>query len=288
MTTIWIGLTIGAEYALVALVYNMVWIGASVFNFAQAQVVMAAIFASYVGSDVWHLDTFLTLALVIVVAVAACLLIERLAIRPLSREGQTTNELITTVGAAVVLDGLAINIFGTNARTPTTLPSGADLDLAGGRLQVSSLVIIATAVACTALVAVLVNKAGIGIAWRAAGEDSKGAEMRGVDVRKLAFVAFLVAGLLSAVVGVVIGGQTLATYNLGDLLAVKAFVALALGGIGSTYGPLIGGLSIGLIEAFSERYAQAAYADLAEFGVLVLLLLLRPQGLLGIRRLRQV
>jgi branched-chain amino acid transport system permease protein len=288
ITILWSGLTLGAEYSLIALVYNVVWIGAGVFNFAQAQVVMVAAFASYEGADRFHLDVVLTLGMSVAIALIVCLLIERLAIRPLKQGGETSNELVTTVGAAVIIDGFALLAYNTYAYSPTTLPLGSPVTIFGGHLNSSTLYILGTAVVGSVFVALILGRTTIGLAWRASGEDSMAAQLRGVNTRRVGLAAFVLAGVLSGLIGVIISVQTSAVYNLGDVFAVKAFVALAFGGFGSRWGPLVGGMTIGVVEAFTSRYLGTSYADLTEFAILVVVLLVRPQGLLGLRRQRQV
>ncbi|WP_336632704.1 MULTISPECIES: branched-chain amino acid ABC transporter permease [unclassified Microbacterium] len=287
MTTIWAGLSIGAIYAIVAIGYNIVFIASRVFNFAQAQFVMIGTFiALEVGRT---FDLPLPLA-VLVAALAGGLiggLEEILAIRRLRGRG-AHNELVTTLGVATILSGAALLIWGSSPQRLPYFSGDASLSIFGGRVLPVELLMIFSALILAVVVGIVTRKTMIGLAGLATSEDADAAKLRGINGGWLALGAFVVAGALLAAVGPLVGAKTFAIYNLGDLLAVKAFVALAIGGFGSYAGALVGGFAVGLLEAFAARYIGSEWQNITVFILLLVALLAIPQGFFGRRAVRTV
>ncbi len=285
MTTIWAGLAIGAVYALVAVGYNVVFTASGAFNFAHAQLMMLGIFVAYAGTVTLKLPIVVVFLLAAAVVGVVGAVEERVAIRPVSG---TEGHLITTVGMASLLDGASQLIWGNQAlQVPFFGPAGV-WQLAGGRVLPVELLLIVVAVVLTVALVVVGRRTMLGLALLAVAEDREAALLRGVNVRRVALGAFVFSGLLAGALGPVIGPKTFAVATLGSALALKGFVALAMGGFGSLPGGLIGGLAVGLIEASTSRWLGSDYADLMVFGVLLLILLVRPTGLFGRVRERMV
>jgi branched-chain amino acid transport system permease protein len=285
VTTIWTGLSVGAVYALVALGYNIVFLSSGALNFANASLIMLGTFVTYWALDTEHLPFGVAIlasaAAVTVVAVVQ----ERVGIRPVtSMDGL----LVTTVGAATILSGVTQVIWGSNP-LPVPFPGPKNpLTILGGRVFADELALIAAAVVLSGGAWVVLRRTMLGLAFLAASEDQEASTLRGLDGRWLRLLAFAVSGLLAGAAACLIGPQTLAYPDLGSTLALTGFVALALGGFGSVLGGLVGGLAIGLIDAVVASQLNGSYPDIFLFGVLLLVLLARPGGLLGRTRERVV
>lgn len=278
MTLIYAGLSLGAVYALVAIGYNIVFLASHSFNFAQAQLMMIGAFVTYAGYVTFKLPTVAVLALAMVVVAAIAALEERIAIRPVS-DHQT--QLITTLGFGTVLTGVAQLIWGTQPRTVPFSGGDTAISFAGGRVYPVEIALIVFAVVLVVAINLYTRRRMGGLAVVAMSQDAEAATLRGIDVRKLAFVAFAVTGVLGGLMGAMIAPKTYAVASLGAALALKGFVALAIGGFGSMYGGLIGGFVIGLVEQLVGRYLDAHLINLSVFAVLLLVLMIRPTGLFG-------
>lgn len=285
MTLIWDGLSLGAVYALVAVGYNIVFTASGTFNFAHAQLLMFGTFIAYWGLAVLRWPAVLVFVLAALIVAVLAIAEERLAIRTVrGAEAQ----LVTTVGVATLLNGGTQLIWGSQPLTvPFTNPNRVWTVL-GGRVLPIEIVLIAVAIVLTAGLLWYSRRSMIGLAVLAMAEDREAAMLRGVNTRRLALAAFGLSGLLAGAVGPVVGPKTFAVATLGSALALKGFVALALGGFGSLTGGLVGGLAVGLIEQFAARYLGSTYVNLVIFGVLLVILLLRPAGLLNRTRERTV
>lgn len=276
MTLIWGGLALGAVYALVAIGYNIVFISAKTFNFAQAQLMMVGAFVAYSGLVTWKLPTLLVLLLA-GAAVAAIAAIEHIvAIRPVR---DMHNILVTTLGASIFIDGAAQLIWGSQ---PLTVPffGGDDaVTVLGGRVYPVELLLIGLAIVLVVGFVQFGRHSMTGLALLGMSEDREAAQLRGVNVAAMAFGAFVAAGALAGLLGVVVGPKTFAVSTLGAALALKGFVVLAIGGFGSMPGTLVGGLLVGLSEAWAARYFGGEFANLTVFLILITVLLVRPAGL---------
>jgi branched-chain amino acid transport system permease protein len=282
VTTIFAGLAVGAIYAIVAIGYNIVFIASRVFNFAQAQFVMIGAFTAYAVSSAS--DVPLWIALIVCATAGAVIgsLEEVLAIRWLRGHGGH-NELVTTLGVATLLSGIALAVWGSEPRQLDYVASDHALGVLGGRVLLTELLTIAAAVILGVGVGLLTKRTMIGLAILATSEDRPAAALRGINAGAIAVGAFAVAGALMALVGPLVAAKTYVVYNLGDLLAVKAFVALAVGGFGSYRGALVGGFGVGLVEVFAARYLGTEWENIVVFLLLLLILLLIPNGLFARR-----
>ncbi|KAA9147245.1 branched-chain amino acid ABC transporter permease [Microbacterium lushaniae] len=280
MTTVWAGLSIGAVYAIVAIGYNIVFIGSRVFNFAQAQFIMIGAFVGVVVSTQLDLPLWLAIILCAVVGGIVGALEEVLAVRWLRGRG-AHNELVTTLGVATVLSGTALILFGSNPRRVGYFNDMAPIELLGGRLLPVEGIVIVLALLAALGIGLITRRTTIGIASLATSEDRQAGALRGINASVLAVGAFVAAGALLAALGPLIAAKTFAAYNLGDLLAVKAFVAVAIGGFGSYAGALIGGFGVGLLEVFAARYLGSEWQNITVFILLLIVLMVIPNGVLG-------
>lgn len=293
MTILWSGLTTGAIYALVACGYNLILVSSGVLNFAQGAIVMFGGFMGYVAVSNWGLPGPVAILFGIAIGFGVGLLNELLAIRPLhwatkGRQAVGHTELVTTVGYATVLIGVAGVLWGVNA-LPVEFPgANTTIEFLGGRLFPLQLAIIGTAVVVGVGLHFWATKTRWGLASLAVAEDRVAASARGINVTFLSLLSFAMAGALAGGVGVLTAPITFATTGLGNALALSGFVAIAIGGLGSQLGSTVGGFFIGLVAAFSARYVGASYEDVAIFVLLLLTLMFRPGGLGSSVRARSV
>jgi branched-chain amino acid transport system permease protein len=285
VTAVWSGLAIGAVYALVAIGYNVVYIAYSTFNFAHAQLMMLAVFVSYWGLVVAELPV-VVVVLVAALGVGVLALIEEFAaIRPV--KGAHAH-LVTTLGMATLLDGVTRLVWGDQVlKVPPPVPD-VTWTLLGGRVSAVEIALIVGIVVITAGLTVYGRRSLTGLALLAMAEDRDAARLRGIDVERLALGAFVFTGVLAGLTGPLVGPKTFAVATLGAALALKGFVALAIGGFGSLPGALVGGFAVGLVESLSGRWLGSAFSTIMVFVVLLLVLMLRPTGLFGTTRERVV
>ena len=287
ITTLLAGLSVGAVYAIVALGYNAVYIPAGMVNFAQAAMVMLGTFVSYAVLVTWGWPVWTASPVSAVFIAVVALIIERVAVRPVQGRG-SHSELVTTLGVAVLLEGIAFIIWGSQ---PLSVPTGSlskPLEIFGGSADVVDILLIVIVVVLALGAHELTTRSVVGLAGLATSEDREEAALRGINVRRLNVGAFVVSGIIAGALAPLIVSKTLATISLGELLAVKGFVAFAVGGFGNIRGALFGGMLVGVVEAFGQRYVGSQYAGLLVFGLLVALLLVRPQGLFATRVERTV
>jgi branched-chain amino acid transport system permease protein len=287
MTAIVTGLVVGSIYALIAVGYNMTYVAAGVLNFAHANfVILGAFIAFWLGGEHGVPYVVVLLAAAAIGAVIG-LVEERTAIRPIAGKGSHA-ELVTTVGVATILTGSMLLIWGNEPlRVESPLPT-TTYDVLGARVQPIDVLLIAVAVVLAVGLHQLTRRTRFGLACLAQSEDREAAMLRGVNVRQLSVVAFVAATALAGLLGPVVGVKTFAVAAVPLVLAIKGFVAMTLGGVGSFPGALAGGLAIGLAEALIARYLGADYQLLIVFALFLIVVMVRPQGLFGTRMARAV
>ena len=287
------GLTLGAIYALIAIGYTMVYGIIGMINFAHGEVYMIG---SFVGLIVFLAlgligITWAPLAIAIVLLVAMLITglygwsIERVAYRPL-RDSFRLAPLISAIGMSVLLQNYIQLVQGTNNKPYPRIFQGGFTLLDSGdfavKLNYLQIVIILLTVALMAGFSMLIARSPLGRAQRACEQDRTMAALLGVNVDRTISMTFVMGAALAAVAGVMVGlYYGVVDFFIGFLAGVKAFTAAVLGGIGSLPGAMLGGLLIGLIETFWAGYFSSEYKDVATFGILVLVLIFKPTGLLG-------
>jgi branched-chain amino acid transport system permease protein len=273
------GLTVGAIYALVAVGFTLIYNASDVINFAQGEFVMlggmVTVFAAFAG-----VPLPLAALLAVVVAVAIGLALHKLAIEP-ARGASAVTLIIITIGASILLRGVAAIAF--DKRFHSLPPfAGSDPWLVGGAavLPQSILVLIGTGVIMAALwtfmTLTLTGKALI-----ATAANRLAARLVGIDTDRIVGLSFAVSAGIGAVGGILVAPITLTSYDVGTLLALKGFAAAMLGGMGNPLGAVVGGLLVGLLEAFGAGYVSSAYKDAIAFLVILGVLFVMPQGLFG-------
>ena len=278
------GVSLGSIYAVIALGYTMVYGIAKMLNFAHGDVIMVGAYIVFALTSYAGVNPYLAL----VISMAACTLlgmaIERFAYKPL-RGASPLAVLITAIGVSYFLQNMALLIFGSQAKSFTSIVNLPALTLAGGKITISAETIVTIMVSLT----LFVNKTKPGRAMLAVSEDKGAAQLMGVNVNATISLTFAIGSGLAAVAGVLLcSAYPTLSSQTGAMPGIKAFVAAVLGGIGSIPGAVIGGVLIGVIEILSRSYISSQMADAIVFAVLIIVLLVKPTGILGKKYIEKV
>lgn len=276
------GISLGSVYAIIALGYTMVYGIAKMLNFAHGDIIMIGGYVSFVAVSSLGLNPWI--AMVIAMAVCALLgvLIERFAYKPL-RQATSLAVLITAIGVSYLLQNAALLIWGANPKVYTPIISGT-LNLFGGKLSVSyiSLLTVAACIIIMIALTVFTSKSKLGKAMRACSEDKGAALLMGINVNRTISLTFAIGSALAAIAGVLLcSSYPTLMPTTGSMPGIKAFTAAVFGGIGSIPGAFIGGILLGVIEALAKAYISTQLSNSIVFAVLIIVLLVRPVGLLG-------
>lgn len=277
------GISLGSVYAIIALGYTMVYGIARMLNFAHGDIIMVGGFTVFTIVTTMGGSPVVGILASVVVCTVLGVTIERVVYRPL-RDASPLAVLITAIGVSYLLQNVALLIFGSNARQFTSVITVPALKLAGGKLSISSVTIV-TILSCIVIMAALmafINKTKMGQAMLAVSEDRGAATLMGINVNRTISVTFAIGSALAAVAGVLLCSAypSLSPYT-GSMPGIKAFVAAVFGGIGSIPGAFIGGILLGIIENLAKAYISSQLSDAIVFSVLIIVLLVRPTGILG-------
>lgn len=275
------GLRSGSIYALIALGYTMVYGIAKMINFAHGDIIMVGAYALYVGLSVLNLPVVGAVLLSLVICTVFGVVIERVAYKPL-RTAPPLAVLITAIGVSFLLQSVSLLIFGATPIPQESIVKYAGIKIGGLSISGITVVTLIVTTVCMAALTWFINKTKMGSAMRAVSEDKGAAELMGIDVNKTISLTFAIGSALASIAGIlyVCQYQSLKP-TLGAMPGIKAFVAAVLGGIGSVPGAMLGGIILGLIESLSKAYISTELSDAIVFGILVLVLLIKPSGLLG-------
>ena len=278
------GISLGSIYAIIALGYTMVYGIAKMLNFAHGDFIMVGGYAIFTCMITLGLNPFLS----ILIAMGVCLLIgvgtEKIAYKPLREAGSPLAVLITAIGVSYLLENLALLIFGSNPKSFTSVVSWSGLTLAGGQLKIQGVTIVTILVSMAVLLVLqwFVHGTREGQAMLAVSQDRGAATLMGINVNHTISLTFAIGSALAAVAGALLCSAypTLTPYT-GAKPGIKAVVAAVLGGIGSIPGAMIGGIVLGVIEILARTYISSQLSDAIVFGILVIVLLVKPTGILG-------
>ena len=276
------GVSLGGIYAIIALGYTMVYGIAKMLNFAHGDVIMIGGYISLIAMTSLGVGGVTATLLAMVVCTVLGILIEGLAYKPL-RGAPSLAVLITAIGVSYFLQNAALQIWGANPRVyPSVAPD--TWKLFDGQLSIPyvSLLTVAACIVIMIALTLFTGKTKMGKAMRACSEDKGAAQLMGIDVNRTISMTFAIGSALAAIAGVL-----LCSYNstlmptTGSMPGIKAFTAAVFGGIGSIPGAFLGGLLLGIIEAMAKAYISMQLANSIVFAVLIIVLLVRPAGLLG-------
>ena len=277
------GISLGSVYAIIALGYTMVYGIAKMLNFAHGDVIMIGAYISFCVTQYLKLPAWLSVLAAMFVCTLLGMTIERLAYKPL-RSAPSLAVLITAIGMSYLLQNLALLIWGSNPKSFTSIISFGPVRLFDGQLIISDVAIV-TVLACILIMLALTwftGKTRMGKAMRAVSEDKGAAQLMGVNVNRTISVTFAIGSALAAIAGVLLcSAYPTLMPTTGSMPGIKAFTAAVFGGIGSIPGAFLGGLLLGIIEIFGKSYISTELGDAIVFAILIVILLVKPAGLLG-------
>lgn len=278
------GISLGSVYAIIALGYTMVYGIAKMLNFAHGDVIMVGGYVVLTIVSGMGLPPMVGVLAAVVACTVLGVVIERLAYKPLRNASSSLAVLITAIGVSYFLQNVALLIFGADTKSFTSVVSVPAITLAGGSLTISGETTV-TIIACIVIMiglTLFVNKSKAGQAMLAVSEDKGAAQLMGINVNGTIALTFAIGSALAAIASVLLCSAypSLTPYT-GSMPGIKAFVAAVFGGIGSIPGAMIGGILLGVIEILGKAYISSQLADAIVFAVLIVVLLVKPTGILG-------
>ena len=277
------GISLGSVYAIIALGYTMVYGIAKMLNFAHGDVIMVGAYISFCVTQYMGLPAIVSVVAAMAVCTLLGIVIERLAYKPL-RQATSLAVLITAIGVSYFLQNMALLIWGSNPKSFASVVNFGSLRLFDGRLVITSealTTVLANIVIMIALT-LFTGKTKIGKAMRAVSEDKGAAELMGINVNATISMTFAIGSALAAIAGVLLcSSYPTLMPTTGSMPGIKAFTAAVFGGIGSIPGAMIGGILLGIIEILGKAYVSTELGDAFVFAVLIVVLLVKPSGLLG-------
>lgn len=272
------GLVVGSIYGLIGVGFTCIYNVTGIVNFAQGDFAMvgamSAIALNAAGVPLW-----LAILLAILITSAVAVLIERTAIQPV--RGDVMRGIIVTIGVGVVLQGLAAIVWGTDAQPMPAFSGEKLIHLLGATVMPQSLWVIGIGILAMGGLDLLFRRTYLGQMFRACAMNPFAARLVGMKVETMSLVGFVMSGALGAIAGIVVAPIALTQYDSGLQLGIKGFVACIVGGFGGPVGAAVGGLVLGVLEAFSAGYVSSGYKNAIAFALLLGFLLFRPGGLLG-------
>lgn len=281
------GLSLGAIFALIALGYTMVYGIAKMLNFAHGDIIMVGAYAIFTTLSMGG-HIVLAIASAVVICTVMGIVMEKLAYKPL-RGASPLAVLITAIGVSYLLQSVAQIVFGSKAQSVSIGKFGT-IDIGNVKISISSIITLLVGAVVMAVLTIFVNKTNTGRAMQAVSEDRGAAQLMGINVNKIITITFAIGSALAACASVFYLMQIpSAEPTLGAMPGIKAFTASVIGGIGSIPGAMIGGILLGVVEKVCQSIpALSSYTTAVEFALLIVILLVRPIGLLGKKRREKV
>lgn len=279
------GVTAGAIYAIIALGFTIIFNATEVANFAQGDFVTLGGMVAVTLNGTWGIPLPLTVVIAVVVVALVAGLVERLTIAPVPRASVFSYVLIT-LGVSIALKTAELLIWGKDPMRLQPFTADRPIPFLGATVVPQTLWVLGVAVLIMVLLYLFFRFTRIGQAMLATSENRHGAALVGINVRRMHSLAFTMGGGMGAIAGVLLTPITTTSYSMGLILAIKGFAASVLGGFGSSAGAVVGGLALGIIEAFSAGFISSGYRDFIAMALLIALLMLRPGGILATRALQ--
>ena len=277
------GISLGSVYAIIALGYTMVYGIAKMLNFAHGDIIMVGAYMAYVTFTGLGLPPIAAIAVATVGCTVLGVLIEAIAYKPV-RGASSLNVLITAIGVSYFLQNSALLVFGADSKTFTSLVNIPSVSIMDGAVIISG-VTIASIVTCIIVMVVLtlfINKTRAGQAMLAVSEDTGAATLMGISVNRTIAITFAIGSALAGIAGVLLcSAYPTLSSQTGAMPGIKAFTAAVFGGIGSIPGAMIGGMVMGVVENLSKAYISSQLSDAIVFALLIIILLVKPTGLMG-------
>ena len=277
------GISLGSIYALIALGYTMVYGIAKMLNFAHGDVIMIGAYIIYILATDAGVPAFVSVLASILVCTILGVIIEKVAYKPL-RNASSLAVLITAIGVSYLLQNAALLIFGSDIKSFTSVIRLPAVTLFNGALHISGETFATIVISVVLMIALtlFINKTKPGRAMRAVSEDRGAAQLMGINVNATITLTFAIGSALAAIAGALLcSAYPALSPTTGAMPGIKAFTAAVFGGIGSIPGAMLGGILLGVIENLSKGYISTQLSDAIVFAVLILVLLIKPTGLLG-------
>ena len=278
------GLSLGSIYAIIAIGYTMVYGIAKMLNFAHGDVIMVGAYIAFSVITTAHLPAAAGVLAAVLGCMALGICIEKIAYKPLRHAGSSLAVLITAIGVSYFLQNMALIIFSSNPKmfTPIIPMNMLTIQLGAFRIQTISIVCIAVSIVLVLLLQLFINRTRPGQAMLACAQDRGAASLMGISVDGTISLTFAIGSAMAGIAGVLLCSAypTLSPYT-GSMPGIKAFVAAVFGGIGSIPGAMIGGLLLGIIEIMGKTYISSQLSDAIVFSVLIIVLLVKPTGIMG-------
>jgi branched-chain amino acid transport system permease protein len=274
------GMAMGFIYSLVALGFVLIFNAVGVVNFAQGEFVMVPAFVAVWLTNFMHLPLLVTYLVTVIFMGVFGIIFQRIAYYPL-RNRTFLPVVISTIGVSIFLKNGAQMVFGAEPLLMSRPTRPDVLNLSGIFVDPQYIVIIAAALCLVGFQYLLFEKTMLGKKMQATAQDKETARLMGIRVAKIIAITFAYSSILGAAAGILVGPILYVTKEMGGMLGLKAFCSTIVGGFGNVPGAILGGLLLGVVEVFASYYISSAYRDGFAFVILILVLLFRPQGLLG-------
>ncbi len=275
------GISLGSVYAIIALGYTMVYGIAKMLNFAHGDVIMVGGYVAFCSSYYLNWPTIPAILFAILVCTILGIIIERLAYKPLRSAGSLA-VLITAIGVSYFLQNAALLIWTSNPKSFPALFGSSSFSVGGATITVTSLITIAVCVVIMVGLTLFTSKTKMGKAMRAVSEDKGAAQLMGININGTISLTFAIGSGLAAIAGVLLcSAYPTLMPTTGSMPGIKAFTAAVFGGIGSIPGAMLGGILLGIIEIIAKAYVSTELSDAIVFAVLIVVLIVKPTGLLG-------
>ena len=277
------GISLGSVYAIIALGYTMVYGIAKMLNFAHGDIIMVGAYICFWAMQSLGYPTIVSILIAMIVCTVLGIVIERLAYKPL-RQATSLAVLITAIGMSYLLQNIALLIWGANPKNFTSVVTIGKLSLFDGSLLITGEAIVTVLANIVIMVALTLftGRTKMGKAMRAVSEDKGAAELMGINVNATISATFAIGSALAAIAGVLLcSSYPMLMPTTGSMPGIKAFTAAVFGGIGSIPGAMLGGVLLGIIEILGKAYISQELGDAFVFAVLIVVLLVKPTGLLG-------
>jgi len=274
------GLTTGGTYALIALGFSLVYNATGVINFAQGEFVMLGGMITAAALKAWGLPLAAAASLAVVLTTLVGLALDRAAIRP-ARNASVVTLIIITVGASIFMRGLAGIIWGPDERAVPAFSGEQPITLGGAFITPQSLWVLGATFVVAGTMWLVFEYTLVGKAMRACAINPVAARLCGIDLSRMVSWSFGLAAASGAIAGIVLAPVTMTQYNVGTMLGLKGFCAAMVGGLGNSFGAIAGGFVLGVLESLGAGLISSSYKDAIAFVMLLIVLVLRPSGLLG-------
>lgn len=279
------GITAGAIYAIIALGFTIIFNATEVANFAQGEFVTLGGMVAVTLNGSWGVPLPFALLIAVITVAAVAAFMERVTIAPVPRASVFSYVLIT-LGCSIALKTAELLIWGKDPMRLQPFTADRPIAFLGATVVPQTLWVLGVTVVLMVLLYFFFTLTSTGQAMLATSENRHGAALVGINVRRMHSLAFTMGGGMGALAGVLLTPMTTTSYTMGLILAIKGFAASVLGGFGSSAGAVVGGLALGIIEAFSAGFISSGYRDFIAMAILIALLILRPGGILGTRALQ--